>query len=82
MNGRLFIIDFPTPITINTPPLRTMYAAEHTLLSIPVHSLQRNPRLCIPTLAKQPPHSLSVKLVFDTWFNDNLSTPARLLALY
>lgn len=38
MNGRLFIMDFPTPITITVPPLRTAYAAVQTLLSTPVHS--------------------------------------------
>lgn len=38
MNGRLFMISSPTPITMISPPRPTVYAAVTTLLSTPVHS--------------------------------------------
>ena len=38
MNGRLFMILLPTPTTITSPPLRTVYVAVITLDSTPVHS--------------------------------------------
>ena len=52
MNGRLFMISLPTPITMTVPPLRAVYAAVTTLLSTPVHSSTTSGAPYSPTCSK------------------------------
>ena len=52
MKGRLFMISFPTPITITVPPLLAVYAAVTTLLSTPVHSNTVSGAPYSPTFSK------------------------------
>lgn len=54
MNGKLFIVSFPTPTTTTLPPLLTVNAAVHTLDSTPVHSITQGGAGYSPPTAPSP----------------------------